>query len=149
MKLFTKAAAAGFVLLLIAAAVLTAGCINPGNTPADTPQTTPSSEPTAEPTQGETPDTPDVMPIVGDWKATFTSDSGSETTMTYHFNSDNTGSISTGKTTTGIHWAYIPDKKAYMINYDALQQQEDMIIIQQDDKQYLYSLGGGYHCERV
>lgn len=127
MKLFTKAAAAGFVLLLIAAAVLTAGCVQDETGNTDT----------------------SVMPIVGDWKATFTSDSGSETTMTYHFNSDNTGSISTGKTTTGIHWAYIPDKKAYMINYDALQQQEDMIIIQQDDKQYLYSLGGGYHCERV
>ena len=127
MKLFTKAAAAGFVLLLIAAVVLTAGCV-----------------------QDETgnPDT-SVMPIVGEWTRTFTSDSGVETTMTYHFNSDNTGFLSTGKTTNSIHWAYITEKKVYMIHYDKLQQQEDMIIVQEDDKRFLYSLGRGDRYERV
>ena len=129
MKIITKAALIGLILL-VAAVTLTAGCVGPE-------------------TGDETTDEPDYnIAILGDWKYTFTTDLG-DTTMLYHFDRDHVGTFSTGKSTSGIHWIYNEENQTYMINYDKLQQQEDMVIVSYEGKDYLYSLGGGYACERV
>lgn len=127
MKIITKAALIGLILL-VAAVTLTAGCVE----------------------TGDTADEPDYnIAILGDWKYTFTTDPGDTTTMLYHFDRDHVGTFSTGKSTSGIHWIYNEENQTYMINYDKLQQQEDMVIVSYEGKDYLYSLGGGYACERV
>ncbi|HJJ58031.1 MAG TPA: hypothetical protein O0X84_00840 [Methanocorpusculum sp.] len=143
MKIITKAALIGLILL-IAAVTITAGCVETGDETTST-----GYEPTAEPTPGDVSETLDKeIPILGDWKYTFTTDSG-ETTMVYHFDRDHVGTFSTGNSTSGIHWLYNEEDQTYMVNYDKLQQQEDMIIVLHEGKYYLYSLGGGYACERV
>ena len=127
MKIITKAALIGLILL-VAAVTLTAGCVE----------------------TGDTADEPDYnIAILGDWKYTFTTDPGDTTTMLYHFDRDHVGTFSTGNSTSGIHWLYNEEDQTYMVNYDKLQQQEDMIIVLHEGKYYLYSLGGGYACERV
>ena len=163
MKTIAKAAVIGLILL-IAAVTLTAGCVQTGdeNTPAAPSSSTepagPASEPTTEPADEQATQEPSQvldpdMPIVGNWKGTFTSDSG-EVTLAYHFDKNHTGTLTTetstsGKSVSGIHWLYDEGENAYIINYDKLGKQEYMIIILNDNKYYLHSRDGGYTCPRV
>lgn len=114
MKFILPAAA---VLLVLA--VLTAGCVNGEDMNPDTA-------------------------ILGDWKYVSVVDGESDVVMTYHFGTGNTGTVSTAKTTSPIHWIYDGDEKMYMVNYDALMQQEYFAYKKDGNTEYLISVGGGY-----
>ncbi|HJJ31624.1 MAG TPA: hypothetical protein O0X97_05185 [Methanocorpusculum sp.] len=105
--------------LLLVLAVLTAGCVSGDDIDTDTA-------------------------ILGDWNYLSTTDDGTDIVMTYHFDAGNTGTVSTAKTTSPIHWMYDEDEKMYMVNYDAIMQQEYFVYGKDGSTEYLYSVGGGY-----
>jgi len=117
-------------IALIAGCILTAGCIS---------QTTEN----------------DTNEILGDWIYEFTNPNGEESTFTYHFNTDYTGTLTTyskslGTSKSTTHWLYDDTEKAYLINYDKLDKQEYMkIYTAEDGTQYLFSIGGGYICTKI
>ena len=105
--------------LLLVFAVFTAGCISGDDVNPDTA-------------------------ILGDWKYVSVVDEESDIVMTYHFGTGNTGTVSTAKTTSPIHWMYDGDEKMFMVNYDALMQQEYFAYKKDGNAEYLISVGGGY-----
>ncbi|HJJ39581.1 MAG TPA: hypothetical protein O0X42_05520 [Methanocorpusculum sp.] len=114
MKFILPAAAALLVL-----AVLTAGCVSSTGSDTTDPETV----------------------ILGDWKYTFTRDDGSETTMTYHFDSGNEGTFSTGKGTYDIVWGYDEENKMYVVNYFPIMTQGYFIYGKDGNTEYLISDG--------
>jgi len=139
-------------VVLIAGCVLVAGCTSQDTIANNSSNSSNlSDEKTLQPLSLEDPS----KAIVGNWRYTFTSPKGEDSSLTYHINADNTGVLTTysksiGNKESSIHWLYDETKKSYIINYDTLNQQEYMRIYTDDEgTQYLVSLGGGYICTKL